>query len=99
MTITSKPAQIKEIIRCGKDPVYFINKYVRIQHPTKGTIAFNTFPFQDECINDFRKHRFNIILKSRQLGISTVAAAYAAVAFCCCCEGRAGSGTVRAPVP
>jgi len=77
MTITSKPAQIKEIIRCGKDPVYFINKYIKIQHPTQGTIPFKTFPFQDDCINDFRKHRFNIILKSRQLGISTVAAAYA----------------------
>ena len=82
MTITSKPAQVKEIIRCGKDPVYFINKYVKIQHPTKGTIAFNTFPFQDDCINDFRKHRFNIILKSRQLGISTVAAAYAVWMAC-----------------
>jgi hypothetical protein len=77
MTITSKPAQIKEIIRCGKDPVYFINKYIKIQHPTKGLIPFSTYPFQDECINDFIKHRFNIILKSRQLGISTVAAAYA----------------------
>lgn len=77
MTITSKQAQIKEIIRCGKDPVYFINKYLRIQHPTKGLISFETYPFQDECINEFVKHRFNIILKSRQLGISTVAAAYA----------------------
>lgn len=77
MTITSKQAQIKEIIRCGKDPVYFINKYIKIQHPTKGLIPFETYPFQNECIEDFIKHRFNIILKSRQLGISTVAAAYA----------------------
>lgn len=77
MTITSKQAQIKEIIRCGKDPVYFINKYVKIQHPTKGLVPFATYPFQDDCVNDFLKHRFNIILKSRQLGISTLAAAYA----------------------
>lgn len=77
MTIVSKQAQIKEIIKCGKDPVYFINKYIKIQHPTKGLIPFETYPFQNECIEDFIKHRFNIILKSRQLGISTVAAAYA----------------------
>jgi hypothetical protein len=77
MSITTKQGQIKEIVRCGKDPVYFINKYIKIQHPTRGLIPFNTYPFQDECVDDFLKHRFNIILKSRQLGISTLAAAYA----------------------
>ena len=73
----NKSAQIKEIIRCGKDPTYFFNKYVKIQHPQKGTIPFTTYPFQDDCVNDFRKHRFNIVLKSRQLGLSTITAAYA----------------------
>lgn len=69
--------RVREIIKCGKDPVYFINNYVKIQHPTKGTLAFNTFPFQDDCLRDFMKHRFNIVVKSRQLGLSTVSAAYA----------------------
>jgi hypothetical protein len=73
----SKQHQIKEIIRCGKDPVYFIKKYVRVQHPTKGLIPFDTYPFQDDCLEAFVEHRFNVILKSRQLGISTLAAAYA----------------------
>ena len=77
MAITSKQRQIKEIVRCGKDPVYFMNKYVKIQHPTKGLIPFNTYPFQDDAVGDFNDHRFNIILKSRQLGISTLTAAYA----------------------
>lgn len=69
-------AQADEIMRCGKDPLYFINKYVFIQHPMKGTLKFNTYPFQDECVEAFVKHRFNIVLKSRQLGLSTLAAAY-----------------------
>ena len=73
----NKQAQVKEIIRCGKDPIYFFNKYVKIQHPTKGSIRFNTYPFQDDCVNDFRSNRFNIVLKSRQLGLSTITAAYA----------------------
>ena len=77
MAIISKQRQIKEIVRCGKDPVYFMNKYVKIQHPTRGMIDFNTYPFQDDCVADFNNHRFNIILKSRQLGISTLSAAYA----------------------
>ena len=73
----NKQAQIKEIIKCGKDPIYFFNKYVKIQHPTRGAIPFKTYQFQDDCVNDFRAHRFNIVLKSRQLGLSTISAAYA----------------------
>ncbi len=73
----NKQQQVKELIRCGKDPSYFLKKYVKIQHPTKGLVKFNTYPFQDDCLKDFVDHRFNIILKSRQLGISTLSAAYA----------------------
>jgi hypothetical protein len=69
--------QAAEILKCGKDPRYFINKYVYIQHPIKGTIKFDTYPFQDKCIDAFLEHRFNIVLKSRQMGLSTLAAAYA----------------------
>ena len=76
MAPLNKQRQIKEIIRCGKDPVYFFNKYVKIQHPTRGLIPFNTYDFQDDCIKHFVDHRFNVILKSRQLGISTLTAAY-----------------------
>ena len=67
---------LKEIVRSGKDPVYFINNYARISHPQKGLIPFKTYDFQDQCVEDFRQHRFNIVLKSRQLGLSTISAAY-----------------------
>jgi hypothetical protein len=77
MPPNNKKRQVNEIIKCGKDPIYFLNKYVKIQHPTRGTIPFNTYKFQDACLKDFVDHRFNIILKSRQLGISTLGAAYA----------------------
>lgn len=69
--------QVKEIMKCGTDPVYFINKYVKIQHPIKGLIDLKTFSFQQNCLNDFEKYQFNITLKSRQLGLSTISAAYA----------------------
>ena len=72
----TKSLQVKEIIKCGKDPVYFFNKYTNIQHPTRGAISFNTYDFQDKCVEQFIKERFNIILKSRQLGLSTIVAAY-----------------------
>lgn len=78
MAITQKQRQIKEIIKCGKNPTHFFNKHVKIQHPIKGAIPFNTYGFQDDCVKDFNEHRFNIILKSRQLGLSTITAAYCA---------------------
>lgn len=73
----SKEIQIQEIVRCGKEPQYFMNKYCKIQHPTRGLIPFKTYSFQNDCVKDFEKHRFNIVLKSRQLGLSTVTAMYA----------------------
>ena len=77
MAVTNKQKQVKEIIRCGKDPVYFMQKYVKIQHPTRGLIPFETYPFQETCVADFENNRFNVILKSRQLGLSTLSASYA----------------------
>tara|TARA_B100000900_G_scaffold409603_1_gene425829 strand:+ start:158 stop:1789 length:1632 start_codon:yes stop_codon:yes gene_type:complete len=74
--VYNKQKQVKEIIRCGKDPNYFFKNYLKIQHPVKGLIPFQTYPFQDECVDDFLEHRFNIVLKSRQLGMSTLVAAY-----------------------
>ena len=75
--IKNKSRQVSEIIKCGKDPLYFFNSYAKIQHPVKGLIPFNTYQFQNTCVQDFIDHRFNIILKSRQLGMSTLCAAYA----------------------
>ena len=74
----SKEEVVKEIVKCGKDATYFINNYAKISHPLLGLIPFNTYEFQDELINDFNDHRFNIVLKARQLGISTITAAYVA---------------------
>ena len=73
----SKQEIVKEIVKSGKDPVYFINNYCRISHPLRGLIPFNTYPYQDDLLRDFNDYRFNVILKARQLGISTISAAYA----------------------
>jgi len=73
----NKQLQVKEIIKCGKDPNYFFKNYLKIQHPIRGLIPFETFPFQEDCVEEFLENRFNIVLKSRQLGLSTLVAAYA----------------------
>ena len=71
-----KKQRVKEILKCGKDPSYFLNTYARISHPMHGLILFDTYDFQDELLKDFNDYRFNVILKARQLGISTVTAGY-----------------------
>ena len=72
----SRDQIVKEIVKCGKDADYFINNYAKISHPIEGLITFNTYDFQSDLINSFNENRFNIILKARQLGISTITAAY-----------------------
>ena len=72
----TKKEIVKEIVKSGKSPVYFINNYCRISHPMKGLIQFKTYPYQDDLLNDYNDFRFNVILKARQLGISTITAAY-----------------------
>jgi hypothetical protein len=72
----TKKKILSEIVQCGKDPVYFLNNYAKISHPMHGSIPFRTYDFQDELLKDFNDHRFNVILKARQLGISTITAGY-----------------------
>ena len=67
----------QEYLKCAKDPVHFMKKYCYIQHPMKGKIPFHSWDFQEKTLRDFHEHRYNIILKARQLGISTLTAGYA----------------------
>lgn len=78
MAKTNKKENIKELIRCGRDPAYFLNTYAKIQHPVKGLIPFNTYGYQKDIIDAFIKNRMNVILKARQLGITTITAGYIA---------------------
>jgi hypothetical protein len=66
----------QEYLKCAKDPVHFMKKYCNIQHPQRGRILFNLFPFQEKVLQLFQKNPYSIILKSRQLGISTLSAGY-----------------------
>ena len=79
--ITPKKS-LKEIIaeeykKCAVDPIHFMKKYCMIQHPVRGKIPFHLFPFQEKTLTQFNGNRFNIVLKSRQTGISTLSAGFA----------------------
>ena len=75
--LSIKEAIQQELLKCKQDPIYFCKKYYMIQHPTKGRVHFNLYPFQESVLRLFLKNKFSLINKSRQLGISTLSSAYA----------------------
>lgn len=62
------PDQVAEFERCMFDPVYFINNYVKIQHPAKGAVSFKLHDFQIRMIRAFQENKYCICLASRQVG-------------------------------
>jgi len=65
-----------EYIKCAKDPAHFMRKYCYIQNPVRGRVIFNLYPFQGKVLNLWKENPYSMVLKSRQLGISTLAAGY-----------------------
>ncbi len=68
--------QIAEIVRSATDPVYFIQEYMWVQHPTKGRVRFHLYDYQVELINCYHTNRYSINMLGRQMGKSTCAAGY-----------------------
>lgn len=80
MNITDKRQLLLEYARCAKDPSYTIESYFETFDKTQeGFVPFKLFDKQKLLISNYEGNRFNLVLKYRQAGISTVTAAYAAV--------------------
>lgn len=69
--------QRQEYLKCAMEPAYFMKKYCIIQHQRKGKIPFNLFDFQERVLEEFQENQYNVILKARQMGMSTLVAGYA----------------------
>ena len=67
----------EEYKKCAVDVSYFLSKYSYIQHPVRGRMLFDLYHYQKNALKDFHQHDYNIILKGRQIGISTLVAGYA----------------------
>jgi hypothetical protein len=71
--------QIEHLHRCADPvdgPLYFARNFVYIQHPVRGKIPLELYEFQEELIHAYHANRFCIAMLSRQMGKTTVAAAY-----------------------
>lgn len=63
-----------EVLLAGFE--YFCENYAYIRHPEKGRIPFQMFDAQLETTRTWLNSRYTLILKARQLGFSTLAAAF-----------------------
>ncbi len=70
------PHQIAELQKCAKDPIYFMEQYAQIQHPTKGSVRFKLHEYQKEMVKAMLENRYTILLASRQVGKSTVSSIF-----------------------
>ena len=70
-----KEMQMMIYAKCVNNPLYFIQKFVYIQTDGKREL-FVLYEFQKKLLAVIHKHDKAIILKSRQLGITTLCAAY-----------------------
>jgi hypothetical protein len=60
--------EIQELKKCLNDPVYFIETYIRIQHPSRGAVNFQLYDYQKDLIKLYATPKDSIVLSSRQTG-------------------------------
>lgn len=76
----SRKQQILTYAKCLADPTYAIETFLQTFDKTQnGYVPFKLFPKQKEIVSAYEAHRFNIITKPRQAGVSTTTAAYLAI--------------------
>ena len=71
--------QIDEFRQCADPvtgPIYFLDNFFYIQHPTRGRMLYHPFDYQRRLIDTYHRYRFSISMMPRQTGKSTSAAGY-----------------------
>ena len=71
--------ELQDFIKCC-DPntgyLYFMDNFFYIQHPTRGSMLYHPYKYQERLIETYHNYRFSISLMPRQSGKSTSAAGY-----------------------
>lgn len=75
--MSARKERARKWLRCKVDPEYFIRNFVKIVHQKKGIIPFDMYDFQERALKDLFEYDYNIILKARQMGLTTLLSAYA----------------------
>jgi hypothetical protein len=57
-------------------PLYFAKNFLKIQHPTRGSIPFEPYEYQERLIEAYHTNKQCIAMLPRQMGKTTCACAY-----------------------
>lgn len=68
--------EIKEYIKCSKDPVHFCKTYLKVISLDEGLVPFTLYPYQEKMFEHFNNNRFSIVLACRQSGKSISSVGY-----------------------
>jgi hypothetical protein len=69
------PEEIKEFVKCARDPIYFLNNYGYVYDIRKSKVdKLTCFEYQENAVRNFVNFQNNIVLKSRQTGMSVITA-------------------------
>ncbi len=68
--------QVKEYIKCSQDPVYFVEKYVKVVSLDEGLVPFDMYDYQKDIVDKVHNNRFVIAKLPRQSGKSTTIVSY-----------------------
>ena len=68
--------EIKEYIKCAKDPVHFCKTYLKVISLDDGLVPFRLYPYQEKMFDHFNSNRFSIVLACRQSGKSISSVGY-----------------------
>lgn len=70
------PEQVREYVKCARDPIYFIKNYAKIVSLDDGIVNFDPFPYQERMISAIHTNKNTLGKLFRQAGKSTIVAAY-----------------------
>lgn len=76
MSEVLKKKAVQEAYKCGRDPIYFIENYCKVIHPKRGLVPLTLYDYQKEAITQYVAHSKVVVNKARQLGFSTITAAF-----------------------
>lgn len=66
-----------ELEKMRNDPIMFFEKYIKIQHPSKGLIPFTLYPHQKSLVQSYNDNNLHMVHASRQIGITMTNSAFA----------------------
>lgn len=76
LPVIMTPEQMREYIKCMDDPLYFVDRYIKIIDVDEGVIEFHPYEYQKKMIKTFDKKRFTVVMAPRQCGKTTAVSGF-----------------------